>query len=312
MKRETTPSAPGSLERYFSEISQFPLLKVDEEQSLARLYRSTGDTRAAHRLVTANLRFVVKVAYEYRSYGLKMADLIQEGNIGLMKAVQKFDPDRGIRLISYAVWWIRAYIQNYILKSWSLVKLGTTQAQRKLFFSLARTKRELDKASAEHGSDSDAENSSKIATKLGVKPGEVDEMTQRLRGRDFSLDAPMADDGGYAHVDLVAGSGVGQDDELSGAQEHAITQGRISDALARLDPRERHIIEMRLMSDDPMTLKDLGEHFGFSRERARQLENRAKEKLKRELHALAVEIDWPIDGQPVDLHDRAIAVRRVK
>jgi RNA polymerase sigma-32 factor len=307
MKRAPLPSAPSSLELYLSEINQFSLLTVDEEQCLARAFRRKGDTRAAHRLVTANLRFVVKVAYEYRSYGFKMSDLIQEGNIGLMKAVQKFDPDKGIRLISYAVWWIRAYIQNYILKSWSLVKLGTTQAQRKLFFSLARTKRELDKMSAEHGFDSDGENSSKIARKLRVKPGEVEEMTQRMEGRDLSLDAPMGDDGGYAHVDFVVGNGPSQDHELSSAEEQSMVQSRVGEALSRLDQRERYIIEQRVMSDKPMTLKELGEHFGFSRERARQLEIRAKEKLKQELHALAVAIDWPTDGQPVDLDDRAMA-----
>jgi RNA polymerase sigma-32 factor len=307
MKRESLPTASSSLELYLSEINQFPLLTVEEEQQLARVFRDKGDTRAAHRLVTANLRFVVKVAYEYRSYGFKMSDLIQEGNIGLMKAVQKFDPDKGIRLISYAVWWIRAYIQNYILKSWSLVKLGTTQAQRKLFFSLARTKRELDKLSSEHGADSDGEDTGKIAKKLRVKPGEVQEMQQRMEGRDLSLDAPMGDDGAYSHVDFVVGHGPSQDSELSGAQEQAMVSSRIGEALARLDQRERYIIEMRVMSDKPMTLKELGEHFGFSRERARQLEIRAKEKLKQELHALAVEIDWPTDGTPVDIDDRAVA-----
>jgi RNA polymerase sigma-32 factor len=307
MTRESLPSTSSSLELYLSEINQFPLLTVEEEQQLARLYRDAGDTRAAHRLVTANLRFVVKVAYEYRSYGFKMSDLIQEGNIGLMKAVQKFDPDKGIRLISYAVWWIRAYIQNYILKSWSLVKLGTTQAQRKLFFSLARTKRELDKLSAEHGAASDGEDSGKIAKKLRVKPAEVQEMQQRMEGRDLSLDAPMGDDGAYTHVDFVVGKGASQDDELSGAQESQMVTSRIGDALARLDQRERYIIEMRVMSDKPMTLKELGEHFGFSRERARQLEIRAKEKLKQELHALAIEIDWPTDGAPAEIDDRAMA-----
>jgi RNA polymerase sigma-32 factor len=307
MKSESLLSAAGSLEVYLSEINRFPLLKVDEEQSLARAYLEQGETRAAHRLVTANLRFVVKVAFEYRSYGFKMADLIQEGNIGLMKAVQKFDPEKGIRLISYAVWWIRAYIQNHILKSWSLVKLGTTQAQRKLFFSLARTKRELDKTSIEHGRDSDGANSSKIAKKLKVKPGEVEEMTQRMEGRDLSLDAPMGDDGNYSHVDFLAGSGPSQDSELSTAQEHTMVQGRIGEALERLDQRERFIIEQRVMSDRPLTLKELGEHFGFSRERARQLEIRAKEKLRQELHALATEIDWPTDGRPVEIDDRAAA-----
>jgi RNA polymerase sigma-32 factor len=307
MKRTSIPSSASSLELYLSEINRFPLLSVEEEQLLAREFRKDADTRAAHRLVTANLRFVVKVAYEYRSYGFKMADLIQEGNIGLMKAVQKFDPDKGIRLISYAVWWIRAYIQNYILKSWSLVKLGTTQAQRKLFFSLARTKRELDKMSVEHGIDSDGHDAAKVARKLRVKPVEVREMEQRMEGRDLSLDAPMGDDGSYSHVDFVVGGAPAQDDELSGAQEQHIVQGKVGEALSRLDQRERYIIEMRVMSDRPLTLKELGEHFGFSRERARQLEIRAKEKLKQELQTLAMEIDWPTDGTPVEIDDRVLA-----
>jgi RNA polymerase sigma-32 factor len=265
---------------YLSEINQFPLLSVEEEQRLARRFIKEHDLDAAHTLVTSNLRFVVKVAYEYRSYGIKMADLIQEGNIGLMKAVQKFDPDKQIRLISYGVWWIRAYIQNYILKSWSLVKLGTTQAQRKLFFSLARTKRELERLG--HG-DGSSEDERKIAKRLHVKPSEVLEMQQRMDGRDLSLDAPMGDDGGSSHMDFVAGTGISPDDDLAEVEEREIVQERVGRALGRLDVRERYIIEQRVMSDKPMTLKELGEHFGFSRERARQLEIRAKEKLKNEL-----------------------------
>src|SRR5881227_1747789 len=197
MQPSTLPSSTGSLAMYLAEINKYPLLTVDEEQRLARLYAKSGDLDAAHKLVTSNLRFVVKVAYEYRSYGIKMADLIQEGNIGLMKAVQKFDADKGIRLISYAVWWIRAFIQNYILKSWSLVKLGTTQAQRKLFFSLARTRRELEKLSP---GEQQTVNVDDIARRLHVKPGEVREMEQRMGGRDLSLDAPMGEDGGNTHV----------------------------------------------------------------------------------------------------------------
>jgi len=305
MKRASISSTATSLELYLSEINRFPLLTVEDEQRLARTFCADGDTRAGHRLVTANLRFVVKVAYEYRSYGFKMSDLIQEGNIGLMKAVQKFDPDKGIRLISYAVWWIRAYIQNYILKSWSLVKLGTTQAQRKLFFSLARTRRELDKTSVEHGSDSDGRDANKVAKKLRVKPVEVREMELRMEGRDLSLDAPMGEDGGYTHVDFVVGDGPAQDDEISSSQEKTLVSAKIGAALAHLDQRERYIVEQRVMSDRPMTLKELGEHFGFSRERARQLEIRAKEKLKGELGALATEIDWPTDGTPVDVDDAA-------
>jgi RNA polymerase sigma-32 factor len=307
MKRSSFPSTSGSLELYLSEINRFPLLPVEEEQRLARRYRDLKDTRAGHQLVTANLRFVVKVAYEYRSYGFRMADLIQEGNIGLMRAVQKFDPDKEIRLISYAVWWIRAYIQNFILRSWSLVKLGTTQAQRKLFFSLARTRRELDRLSVGHGADSDGEDAGKIARKLRVKPAEVQEMAQRMEGRDLSLDAPLGEDGASSHVDFVVGEGATQDVELEAAQEQQVVQGRVAAALARLDQRERFIIEQRIMSDAPMTLKDLGEHFGFSRERARQLEIRAKEKLKGELNALAADVEWPTDGTPVEIDDRAVA-----
>jgi len=287
MRLSTLPASAGSLAMYLSEINQYPLLTQDEEQALARKYRKDNDEKAASRLVTANLRFVVKVSYEYRSYGIKMADLIQEGNIGLMKAVQKFDPDKGIRLISYAVWWIRAYIQNYILKSWSLVKLGTTQAQRKLFFSLARTKREIEKL---QGTE-DSQDARKIAKKLRVKPTEVMEMTQRMEGRDLSLDAPMGEDGGNTHVDFVADGAAGQDSELADAEEREIVTSRVEQALMRLDPRERFIIEKRVMSDKPMTLKELGEHFGFSRERARQLEIRAKEKLKHELVQLMDDIE---------------------
>ncbi|HZA49253.1 MAG TPA: RNA polymerase sigma factor RpoH [Myxococcaceae bacterium] len=281
-------SSAGSLPMYLSEINRYPLLTAEEEQALARRYQK-GDLQAGHRLVTANLRFVVKVSYEYRSYGIRMADLIQEGNIGLMKAVQKFDPDKGIRLISYAVWWIRAYIQNYILKSWSLVKLGTTQAQRKLFFSLARTRRELEKLNG--SADGTLANVEEIARRLHVKPSEVREMEQRMGGRDLSLDAPMGDDGGNTHVDFVVSEGIAQDDEVADKEEAGIVSTRVQTALRRLDPRERFIIEQRVMNERPMTLKELGEHFGFSRERARQLEIRAKEKLKMELTQLMAEMD---------------------
>jgi RNA polymerase sigma-32 factor len=287
MQKSTEQSStPGSLSMYLGEINQYPLVTQDEEQRLARRFLK-GDLRAGHTLVTSNLRFVVKVSYEYRSYGIKISDLIQEGNIGLMKAVQKFDPDKGIRLISYAVWWIRAYIQNYILKSWSLVKLGTTQAQRKLFFALARTRRELEKYGGAEGRAADAEQ---IARRLNVKAGEVREMEQRMGGRDLSLDAPMGEDGGNTHVDFVVSGAIGQDDEFADKEEAGIINERVKFALGRLDPRERFIIEQRVMNERPMTLKELGEHFGFSRERARQLEIRAKDKLKGELAALMADV----------------------
>jgi RNA polymerase sigma-32 factor len=307
MKRLRISDNATSLEMYLAEINKFPLLTAEQEKELAQRFHAKRDTRSAHLLVTSNLRFVVKIAYEYRSYGFKVSDLIQEGNIGLMKAVQKFDPEKGIRLISYAVWWIRAYIQNHILKSWSLVKLGTTQAQRKLFFSLARTRRELDRTSAEHGADSDGRDANKIAKKLKVKPAEVREMEQRLEGRDFSLDAPVGDEGSATHGDFVASDEPVQDEALSGAQERLMVSGRVGAALAQLDARERFIIEKRVMSESPMTLKEIGEHFTFSRERARQLELRAKDKLRQHLQELAVEIDWPADGAPVDVEDAAEA-----
>ena len=278
-------SSPDSLSTYLSEINRYPLLTQPQEQELARRFRA-GDLAAGHHLVTANLRFVVKVAYEYRSYGLKMSDLIQEANIGLMKAVQKFDPDKGIRLISYAVWWIRAYIQNYILKNWSLVKLGTTQAQRKLFFALARTRRELERLGNGDGNIVDAEE---IARKLNVKATEVREMEQRMGGRDLSLDAPIGEDGDSTHMDFVESEGVSAVDEVADRQEAQMTRERVRQAMMRLDPRERFIIEQRVMGDAEMTLSELGEHFGFSRERARQLEIRAKDKLKVALSELMIE-----------------------
>jgi RNA polymerase sigma-32 factor len=294
-----TASRPRTrqLQLYLSDIHRIALLTVADEQILARAYRDEGDARAGHRLIAANLRFVVKIAREYRSYGFELAELVQEGNIGLMRAVSKFDPDRDIRLISYAVWWIRSYIQSYVLRSFSLVKLGTTQAQRRLFFSLARTRRELDRTSAEHGSHSDGEDCSKVAAKLKVKPAEVVEMTRRMVGRDLSLDAPIGRDGGRTHLDLATGRAPSAEEALSMAQEQTMVKSRISSALTHLDHRERYIMEMRVMTDQPMTLRDLGVHFGCSRERARQLELRAKEKLKQELSALPAEIGWPTDGQ---------------
>jgi RNA polymerase sigma-32 factor len=287
-----TTGASSTLDQYLREINKVALLTVEEERRLAREYRGQGDTRAAHRLVEANLRFVVKVAFEYRSYGLRMADLIQEGNIGLMKAVQKFDPDKEIRLISYAVWWIRAYIQNHILKSWSLVKIGTTQAQRKLFFSLARTRHEIERVTPGAGLDSEGIDVNLVAKKLRVRASDVVEMQQRMEGRDLSLDAPVAD-GTSTHLEFTPAEGDGQDDELGRLEEEALLARRVNDAMSRLDPRERHIVEARIMGDGKETLRDLGQHFGFSRERARQLEIRALEKLRRELQPLADDIGWP-------------------
>jgi RNA polymerase sigma-32 factor len=290
-----TTVASSTLDQYLREINRVSLLTVEEERRLAREFRDQGDKRAGHRLVEANLRFVVKVAFEYRSYGLRMADLIQEGNIGLMKAVQKFDPDKEIRLISYAVWWIRAYIQNHILKSWSLVKIGTTQAQRKLFFSLARTRHEIERLSPGAGLDQEGIDVNLVAKKLRVRASDVVEMQQRMEGRDLSLDAPVAD-GTSTHLEFTPGEGEPQDEELARVEEESLVQHRVSEAMGRLDPRERHIVAARIMGDGKETLRDLGQHFGFSRERARQLEIRALEKLRRDLQPLADEIGWPVSA----------------
>jgi RNA polymerase sigma-32 factor len=270
------------LDAYLAEIRRIPLLTVQQEQELAHRFRA-GDGRCGHQLVAANLRFVVKVAFEYRAYGLRMPDLIQEGNIGLMRAVQKFDPARQIRLISYAVWWIRAYIQNHILRSWSLVKLGTTQAQRKLFFSLARTRRELAQAEDEPG------DVGEIARSLSVKESEVVEMSARLERRDQSLDAPLGDDATSTHGDRLASELPSAHEALAASQQQLRVGAGVRAALARLDERERYIIEQRMMAEPPMSLRELGDHFGFSRERARQLELRATEKLRLELAGLAAE-----------------------
>ncbi len=290
-----TTVASSTLDQYLREINRVSLLTVEEERRLAREFRDQGNKRAGHRLVEANLRFVVKVAFEYRSYGLRMADLIQEGNIGLMKAVQKFDPDKEIRLISYAVWWIRAYIQNHILKSWSLVKIGTTQAQRKLFFSLARTRHEIERMSPGAGLEQEGIDVNLVAKKLRVRASDVVEMQQRMEGRDLSLDAPVAD-GTSTHLEFTPGEGEPQDEELARVEEESLVQHRVSDAMNRLDPRERHIVAARIMGDGKETLRDLGQHFGFSRERARQLEIRALEKLRRDLQPLADEIGWPVSA----------------
>jgi RNA polymerase sigma-32 factor len=280
---------PSALDQYLKEVSRVPLLTVEEERRLAHDFRDGGDMRAAHRLVEANLRFVVKVAFEYRSYGLPMPDLIQEGNIGLMKAVQKFDPDREIRLISYAVWWIRAFIQGHVLRSWSLVKIGTTQAQRKLFFSLARTRREIARLSPGARLEEERNDVDLVAKKLGVRPSDVVEMQHRLEARDFSLDAPVGD-GSTTHLESTPSGWDPHDEQIARSQEEALVARRVADAMERLDARERHIVAARFMAEGRETLRELGKHFGFSRERARQLELRGLEKLRRELRPLLEEL----------------------
>jgi len=297
MNRKTQADS-RALDQYLRDIGRVALLTVAEEQRLAREFRDHGDTKAGHRLVEANLRFVVKVAFEYRWYGLPLSDLVQEGNVGLMKGVQKFDPDKQIRLISYAVWWIRAYVQNHVLKSWSLVKIGTTQSQRKLFFSLTRTRREIERLSADTGVEQRERNVALVARKLDVKESDVVEMQQRLDGRDFSLDAPVGD-GTSTHLESTRCGREPQDEEFARAEEQALIARRVAEAMDRLDPRERHIVQARIMDDGDVKLRDMGRHFGVSRERARQLEMRAIEKLRRDLEPVAGELGWPVASHAV-------------
>lgn len=267
------PLVPDTFEHYMTQINQFELLNPEEECTLARRYREHGDLEATHRLICANLRFVVKIAHEYRGYGMKLLDLVQEGNIGLMKAVKKFDPDRGIRLITYAVWWIRAYIHNFIMRSWSMVKIGTTQAQRKLFFKLGQTRRALQNMN-------DSEDFAEIANELDVNQAVVTEMTQRMGQRDTSLDVQLTEEGDFTLMDTLADESANQEDLLIDKQGHANLSVQIHDALNTINRRERYIVEQRLLNESPRTLQDLADEFGISRERVRQIEQKALKKLK--------------------------------
>lgn len=271
-------SKASELDRYIGEVNQYPVLDREEEQRLARRYRDEGDVAAAHTLVVSNLRFVVKIAHGYKGYGLKLLDLIQEGNIGLMHAVKKFDPDRGYRLISYAVWWIRAQIQSYIMRSWSLVKMGSGRVRRKLFFKLRSERSELEREAAGDGSDTRAA----LAERLGVDVGDVAEMELRLGARDFSLDAPLTDDEpGASHLDMVEANIISAEEDVVQREEKDLLRKVISRGAEHLNEKEAYILEHRLLSEDPPTLAEIGEHFGVSRERIRQLENRVITKLRK-------------------------------
>jgi RNA polymerase sigma-32 factor len=268
------PVVTGTLDLYIAEINRFPLLTADEEFKLAVQLKKFGDVDAAEKLIVSNLRFVVKIAHEYRSYGFGLADLIQEGNVGLIHAVKKFDPYKGYRLISYAVWWIRAYIQNYLIKSWSLVKIGTTQAQRKLFFKLSQTKKELETLSKKNPEFGE------IATSLGVKGSEVAEMDLRMGSRDVSLNEFINDDGDSSHIDFLTYKGEDQESSLIKNEEMSLAQRDIAGALTNLSERENYIILNRIMADNPKTLQEIGTKYNISRERARQIEKQALKKMQ--------------------------------
>jgi RNA polymerase sigma-32 factor len=266
------PVVADSMSLYLAEIRKFPLISPEEEYSLAVKFYEDKDLAAAHKLITSNLRFVIKIAGEYRSYGMKMLDLIQEGNVGLMMAVRKFNPYKGYRLISYAVWWIRAYIQNYVISAWSLLKIGTTQAQKKLFFKLNQTKSAIKNLFGED----DIPAASKA---LGVKESEFAEMDQRLRG-DCSLDSEVLDGEGFTLLENLADERKNQEDLLADFQEASQLERNVSGAMDRLNEKERFVIEHRVVADEPMTLQEIADRFAISRERVRQIEEGALKKMK--------------------------------
>jgi len=266
------PVITDNLSLYLAEIRKFDILSPEEEFTLAVRYYEQKDIEAAHRLVTSNLRFVVKIASEYRNYGMKMLDLIQEGNIGLMMAVRKFNPYRGLRLISYAVWWIRAYIQNFIISSWSLVKIGTTQAQKKLFYKLNQTKNAIRNLIG-------ADDLREAALTLDVSEEEAAEMDVRMQG-EASLDSIVSGTDDITLLDTIADDRANQEELLAEHEESLSLQSTMRRALEQLNDKERYIIEKRITADDPQTLQEIADHFGISRERIRQLEERALRKIR--------------------------------
>jgi RNA polymerase sigma-32 factor len=283
----TIPSLGGeaSLNRYLSEIRKFPLLTAEEEYMLAKRFQEHGDPEAAERLVTSHLRLVAKIAMGFRGYGLPVSELISEGNIGLMQGVKKFEPDRGFRLATYAMWWIRASIQEFILRSWSLVKIGTTAAQKKLFFNLRRMKNNLE---AFEDGDLRPEDVKKIATDLGVTEAEVVSMNRRMAmGGDTSLNVSMNDDGEGQWQDWLADEGPLQDEAIGDSQERVRRHAMLAEAMDDLNEREKHILTERRLIEEPKTLEELSQVYGVSRERVRQIEVRAFDKLQKAMMRIA-------------------------
>ena len=271
------PVVKNSLESYLVRIQQFPLLTAEEEFQLAVRFRQDHDIEAGQKLVTSNLRLVVKIALEYKNYGVKLADLIQEGNLGLMVAARKFDPYRGNRFISYAIWWVRAYIKNFLIQSWSRVKIGTTQAQRKLFYRIGSVRKAL---------EADQENEKKydiLARHYQVTSKDIMEMEQRMSARDFSLDAPFGEGHELTPIDRLQTEQPSQEDRVAREEERSFLHHQILNAMRRLDERERYVIRCRIMADEPLTLQEIGKHLRISRERVRQIEGEALKKLKREI-----------------------------
>jgi RNA polymerase sigma-32 factor len=280
------PTPEASLSRYLQDIRKYPMLAHEEEYMLAKAWRDHGDREAAHKMVTSHLRLVAKIAMGYRGYGLPVADLIAEGNIGLMQAVKRFEPERGFRLATYAMWWIRANMQEYILRSWSLVKIGTTAAQKKLFFKLRKLKGQIQ---AIDDGDMSPDQVEKIATSLNVPEKDVVSMNRRLAAPDSSLNAPLRSEGEGEWQDWLVDDGIDQETDLAETEELEQRRALLISAMGELNDRERHIITERRLIDEPKTLEELSKNYNISRERVRQIEVRAFEKLQKNIRSEAIE-----------------------
>jgi len=276
--------AENGLARYFKEAWSYPVLEAKDERALAERWRDEGDVDAAHTLVTSHLRLVVKIAMGYRGYGLPVADLVSEGNIGLMKAVKKFEPERGFRLSTYAMWWIKAAITEYVLRSWSMVKMGTVAAQKKLFFSLRRHKQRL---GIQDTGELNPDQANRLSEELNVKADEIVNMNRRLASKDLSLNAPVGQDEGSSveFQDQLEYEGASPEELLGDGEVRGLRHELLQSAIQNLDVREQHIFTERRLKDNPVTLEELGQHYGISRERVRQLEARAFEKVQKAMTA---------------------------
>jgi RNA polymerase sigma-32 factor len=292
-------TAEGGLSKYLEEIRRFPMLEPQEEYMLAKSWREHGDRDAAHKLVTSHLRLVAKIAMGYRGYGLPISEIVSEGNVGLMQAVKRFEPEKGFRLATYAMWWIKAAIQEYILRSWSLVKMGTTANQKKLFFNLRKAK---SKISALGEGDLKPDQVAQIAKRLGVTEKDVVDMNRRLGG-DSSLNAPIRDDGDSGEwQDWLADDSAGQEEILADSEEMDNRRTALDHALTVLNDRERRIFEARRLADDPVTLEQLAEEFGVSRERVRQIEVRAFEKVQKAVKNKVAALETPRMQEALPAH----------
>ncbi len=293
-------SSDSSLSRYLNVIKRFPVLSAEEEFMLAKSYLDHGESEAAHKLVTSHLRLVAKIAMQYRGYGLPVADLISEGNLGLMKAVKKFDPDKGFRLSTYAMWWIKASVTEYILRSWSLVKMGTMSAQKKLFFSLRKAKRRLEIADASNMTE---EQATALSDQFNMPADEIAHMDRRMTARDFSLNAPVShtEEDSMEFIDTLEDETPSPEIIVARAEEDGIRHEMLKLAMDELDERERHIFIERRLKEDPITLEELGQEYGISRERVRQLENRAFNKVSKAVRMVAIQAET----------DRAAALEQI-